>query len=82
MSDHDKTIPHEEAVRDVVDDQVAETAADTVHDALVAESSQGVIADATGAAGANPTQAEYAALVAKFNSVLGVLRDAGLIPSA
>ncbi len=40
------------------------------------------IANATGAAGANPTQAEYAALVAKFNSVLLALEGAGVLASS
>lgn len=40
------------------------------------------ITDATGAAGANPTQAEYAALVAKFNAVLVVLEGKGLVATA
>lgn len=39
------------------------------------------ITDATGAAGANPTQAEYAALVAKFNSLLAAARTHGIIAS-
>lgn len=33
------------------------------------------IADAIGAAGANPTQAEYADLVAKFNALLAAVRS-------
>lgn len=40
------------------------------------------ITDATGAAGANPTQAEYAALVAKFNALLTACRGVGLIASS
>ncbi|MFZ3172070.1 MAG: hypothetical protein WA118_08830 [Carboxydocellales bacterium] len=40
------------------------------------------IADAAGAAGANPTQAEYAALVAKFNSVLVALENVGVLASS
>jgi hypothetical protein len=43
------------------------------------------IADATGAAGANPTQAEYAELVAKFNALLRAVRSGtgvGIIASA
>jgi hypothetical protein len=36
------------------------------------------IANATGAAGANPTQAEYADLVAKFNAVLVALEGVGI----
>lgn len=39
------------------------------------------ITDATGSAGANPTQAEYAALVAKFNSLLAAARTHGIIAS-
>lgn len=37
------------------------------------------IADAAVAAGANPTKAEYDALVGKFNSVLAALRGVGAI---
>lgn len=37
------------------------------------------ITDAAGAAGASPTSAEFNALVAKFNALLAVARDAGLI---
>lgn len=37
------------------------------------------ITDATGAAGANPTQAEYADLVAKFNALLEACRGTGII---
>jgi hypothetical protein len=40
------------------------------------------IADATGAAGANPTQAEYAALVAAFNQLLAAARGVGVIASS
>lgn len=40
------------------------------------------IADATGAAGANPTQAEYAALVAKFNAALLILKNAGIMAAS
>jgi hypothetical protein len=40
------------------------------------------VSDATGAAGANPTQAEYAALVAKFNALLAACRGVGIIASS
>lgn len=40
------------------------------------------IADATGAAGANPTQAEYADLVSKFNAVLLALEGVGIVASS
>lgn len=39
------------------------------------------IANAAGAAGANPTQAEYALLVGKFNALLAVLKSNGNIKS-
>jgi hypothetical protein len=62
-------IPHQSETEGVVDDVLEDA------------SSQGVIANHAAAAGANPTKAEYDALVVKFNAVLGVLRDAGLIPT-
>ena len=40
------------------------------------------IADAVGAAGANPTQAEYATVVAKLNSVLLALEGVGVLASS
>lgn len=66
----DTNVPHEQGVADAVDDQLKRT------------SSQAAIANAAVAAGANPTKAEYDTVVAKLNSVLGVLRDAELIPAA
>lgn len=66
----DTHVPHEDAHREVIDEQL-ERASDV-----------GVLADQAAAAGANPTKAEYDALVASHNSVLEVLRDAGLIPIA
>lgn len=63
-------VPHEKDQRAVVDDQLKRTSA------------QAHIPNAVAAAGANPTKAEYDALVAKFNLVLGVLRDAELLPSS
>ena len=63
-------IPHEKETRGVVDDQMRKTSA------------QGHIPNAAVAAGATPTKAEYDALVGKFNLVLGVLRDAELLPSS
>lgn len=62
-------IPHQDEVEEVIDDQLART------------SNVGVIANAAVAAGANPTKAEYDVLVGKFNSLLQVARDAGLIPT-
>lgn len=47
--------------------------------AVPAGTQAGAIADATGAAGANPTQAEYATVVAKLNSALAALRAFGII---
>lgn len=66
----DKHVPHEDAHRAVVDDQLKRT------------STQAHVPNAAVAAGANPTKAEYDALVAKFNLVLGVLRDAELLPTS
>lgn len=66
----DVNIPHEQGVDDAVDAQLRRT------------SSQAHIPNAVVAAGANPTKAEYDALVGKVNLVLGVLRDAELLPSS
>lgn len=66
----DSHIPHEQEHADAIDAQLRRTSSE-VH-----------IPDAVVAAGANPTKAEYDVLVGKFNDVLGVLRDAELIPSA
>lgn len=66
----DRNVPHEQGVADAVDDQLKRT------------STQAHIPNAAVAAGANPTKAEYDALVGKFNLVLGVLRDAELLPSS
>lgn len=63
-------IPHESETRAVIDNQLKKT------------SNQVHIPNATVAAGATPTKAEYDALVAKFNLVLGTLRDAELLPSS
>jgi hypothetical protein len=70
MAREDTNVPHEAAVDDAVDAQLRRT------------STQVHIPNAVVAAGANPTKAEYDALVAKFNLVLGVLRDAELLPSS
>lgn len=40
------------------------------------------ITDATAAAGANPTKAEYDALVTKFNALLAAVRGVGIIASS
>lgn len=63
----DQNVPHEAGVAKAVDSQLRRT------------SSQAAIPNAVVAAAA-PTKAEFDALVAKFNLVLGVLRDAELIP--
>lgn len=65
----DTNIPHEAGVDSAVDAQLRRT------------STQVHIPNASVAASA-PTKVEYDALVAKFNLVLGVLRDAELIPSS
>lgn len=65
----DKTVPHEAAHRGVVKDE------------LKRGSDVGVLADRVVAAGANPTKAEFDALVASHNKVLEVLRDSQLIPT-
>lgn len=64
------TIPHQQETEGVVDKRLEDT------------STQAHIPNAAVAAGANPTKAEYDALVGKFNSVLTTLRDAGLLPSS
>lgn len=40
------------------------------------------ITDTTAAAGANPTKAEYDALVTKFNLVLTALKNVGILASS
>lgn len=69
MGIEDKNVPHEAAVAAATTDQ------------LKRGSDVGVIANAVVAAGANPTKAEYDALVGKVNAVLEVLRDTQLIPT-
>lgn len=65
----DERVPHEQAHRDVVDSQMRRT------------SNQAHIPNASASVAA-PTKAEFDAVVAKLNLVLGVLRDAELIPSS
>jgi hypothetical protein len=59
---------HEDAIKQVVDDRLQQ------------KSNVGALADVPAAVAA-PTQAEFNALQASHNSVLQVLRDAGLIPA-
>lgn len=67
---HDSdTVPHQDEVEGVIDER------------LVDASAQGVIADLPAAASVEYVQAEVTALNTKVNLVLGVLRDAGLIPT-
>ena len=40
------------------------------------------IVNATGAAGANPTQAEYADLVAKFNALVAAVQGVGIVAAS
>ena len=50
---------------------------------ITAEGTQAAtIADASAAAGAAPTKAEYDALVTKFNAVLAALEGVGILASA
>lgn len=63
-------VPHESETRGVIDDQLKRT------------SSQVHIPNASPAAGATPTKAEYDTLVGKFNNVLQTLRDSELLPSS
>jgi hypothetical protein len=70
MGIEDKNVPHEAGVASAVDAQLRRT------------STQAHIPNAAAAVGATPTKAEYDALVNKFNLVLGVLRDAELLPSS
>lgn len=68
MPIEDTNIPHEQEHADAVDAQMRRTSTQVhIPNAVVAV--------------AAPTKAEFDALVAKFNLVLGVLRDAELIPS-
>lgn len=66
----DQNVPHEGAHADATDAQMRRT------------STQAHIPNAVVAVGAAPTKAEHDAVVAKLNLVLGVLRDAELIPAA
>lgn len=66
----DKFVPNEGQVDKAIDAQLRRT------------STQVHIPNAAVAAGATPTKAEYDALVGKFNLVLGILRDAELVPSS
>jgi len=65
----DTHVPHEAAHRKVVDSQMKRTS-------NVAHIPNAVVAAAA------PTMGEFNAVVAKLNLVLGVLRDAELIPSS
>lgn len=65
----DQHVPHEDAHRQVIDEQ------------LKRSSDVGVLADIPAAA-APPTQAEFNALRASHNKVLETLRDSGMIPTA
>jgi hypothetical protein len=70
MGIEDTNVPHEAGVAAATDAQMRRT------------STQAHIPNAVAAVGGTPTKAEYDALVGKFNLVLGVLRDAELIPSS
>lgn len=70
MAREDRNVPHEQAVDNAIDAQMRRT------------STQVHIPNAVAAATSPPTKTEYDALVAKFNLVLGVLRDAELLPSS
>jgi hypothetical protein len=65
----DTNVPHEAAAAKATDAQMRRT------------STQAHIPNAATSVAA-PTKAEFDALVGKFNLVLGVLRDAELIPSS
>ena len=66
----DDKILHQDAVEDVVDDELKRSSDVTA------------LTDIAAAAGSAPTKTEYDALVVSHNKVLEVLRDSGLIPSA
>lgn len=66
----DDKILHQDAVEEVIDDQLARTS----DHAAIAD-----LAAITG--GESPTEAEHNAVRTKVNEILDVLRDAGLIPS-
>lgn len=88
---HDEHVPHEAEVDAAVDDQLARTSSQ----AAIANVTATAISDAA-SPGASYVQAEEVAirtevvalnarlqdLTVKFNQVLGVLRDAELIPSS
>lgn len=63
-------IPHQDAVEQVVDEQLQRT------------STHAAIADLPAAANAAYVQAEQTAQNTAINGILAVLRDAGLIPAA
>lgn len=65
----DHTVEHEDAHRELIKDELKRL------------SNVANIPNAVVAAGANPTKAEYDVLVGKFNSVLTILLNAGLMPA-
>lgn len=68
-TEHDSTVPHEAEHEELIDQELQDL------------STQGVLADLPAASVAY-VQAEATATRTTLNSVLRVLRDAGLIPSA
>lgn len=83
------TVPQQDHVEDLIDDvagEAAEAAVDAaiptaVGDFLEAASTQAAISDLS-APSAGYVEAEALAMTNAINDILGVLRDAGLIPSA
>lgn len=70
-------IPHQDKIEAVIDAKLAGHEVGSGED--FAEKVGGTVADAAVAAGANPTKAEYDALVGKFNTVLAKLETSGIL---
>ncbi len=70
--DNNDTIPHQDLVEAIAEDVIA----DAVQPDAV------TIADAVAAVGANPTKAEFDAVVTKLNALLAVLRGIDVIAGA
>ena len=73
----DWKVPHQDLIEEVIDARLAGHEVTSPED--FAEKVGGTVADAAVAAGANPTKAEYDALVGKFNTVLAKLETSGIL---
>lgn len=77
--DENDTVLHQDEHEALIEEVVG----DVVEADLAGLSTQVAIADVAALTGGEaPTEAEFNALAVKFNLVLGVLRDASLIPTA